>query len=164
MSREPQWVGIARGDIGLREIPGAPTAPKIGAWLAKLGAWWRDDETPWCGTAAAAWMDACGIKPAKNWFRAKAWLDWGTPIGSPVVGAVVVFDRAGGGHVGLVIGRDQTGRLLVLGGNQGNAVSIAPFDSARVIGYRWPTERLNELSAGPLPVTVAAGPSSSNEA
>lgn len=164
MSREPQWVGIARGDIGLREIPGGPTAPKIATWLAKLGAWWRDDETPWCGTAVAAWMEACGIKPAKNWFRAKAWLDWGTPIAAPAVGAVVVFERQGGGHVGLVIGRDQAGRLLVLGGNQGNAVSIAPFDTARVAGYRWPAERMNELGVSPLPVLVASGPASTNEA
>lgn len=37
---EPAWLKAARADIGLREIPGAPTEPRIAAWLKKLGAWW----------------------------------------------------------------------------------------------------------------------------
>ena len=49
-----------------------------------------------------------------------------------------MFSRDGGGHVGFAVGKDTAGRLLVLGGNQGNAVSIAAFDVARAIGYRWP--------------------------
>ena len=54
------------------------------------------------------------------------------PLQAPTVGCVVVFEREGGGHVGLVVGADTKGRLLVLGGNQGDAVSIAPFDRSRV--------------------------------
>src|SRR5687768_1344129 len=50
------WLDIARRDLGLAEVPGAETAPKIKQWLADLGAWWRDDETPWCGVAVGAWM------------------------------------------------------------------------------------------------------------
>lgn len=161
---EPAWLVEARRHVGLRELPGAPTAPTIAAWLQQLGAWWRDDETPWCGTAVAAWMQANGIAPAKAWYRARAWLEWGTPIASPVVGAVVVFERAGGGHVGLVVGRDDRGRLLVLGGNQGNSVSVAPFEMSRALGYRWPTPALASLKHGPLPVLVAAAASSRNEA
>lgn len=161
---EPTWLQAARGDVGLREIPGAPTAPKIAAWLQKLGAWWRDDETPWCGTAVAAWMQAAGVPPAKNWFRARAWLEWGAAVAAPAVGAVVVFEREGGGHVGLVVGRDQRGRLLVLGGNQGNAVSIAPFDPARVLGYRWPAAHMALYRAGPLPVMASNAAASTNEA
>lgn len=161
---EPHWLREAREYLGQRELAGAPTAPFIARWLQQLGAWWRDDETPWCGTAVAAWMTACGIKPAKAWYRAKAWLDWGYDIGAPVVGAVVVFERQGGGHVGLIVGKDRSGRLLVLGGNQGNAVSISPFDMSRVLGYRWPSDQLALLQLGPLPVSSAAGPASVNEA
>lgn len=164
---EPVWLQVARRDIGLVEVPGAMTAPKIDKWLTKLGAWWRDDETPWCGTAVAAWFDECGISPPPHWYRAKGWLDWGTPIAWPVVGAVVIFSREGGGHVGLIVGRDTIGRLLVLGGNQGNAVKVAPFDSNRVIGYRWPLAQLTVLppDLGPLPVYATAyEASSTNEA
>ncbi len=164
MSSEPLWLRLARADIGLRELPGAPTAPKIAAWLQKLGAWWSDDATPWCGTACAAWMQAAGHAIPKHWYRARGWLEWGTALAAPAVGAIVVFERTGGGHVGIVVGKDQAGRLLVLGGNQGDAVSIAPFDMARVIGYRWPAEAKPAPQLGVLPVQFASAASSSNEA
>lgn len=138
MSRDPLWLEIARQDVGLREIPGAATAPKIARWLADLKAWWRDDETPWCGTACAAWMRAAGQDIPKHWYRAKAWADWGQPLQYPAHGCIVVFERQGGGHVGLVVGEDSAGRLLVLGGNQGDAVNVRAFPRDRVIAHRWP--------------------------
>lgn len=162
MATEPAWLGLARKDIGLREIPGAPTAPRIATWLRMLKAWWGDDETPWCGVAVAAWMTDAGIKPPSAWYRAKAWAEWGTRLVNPVPGAVVVFEREGGGHVGLVVGQDQRGRLLVLGGNQGNQVCIAPFDRARVLAYRWPAgQRCDTIG---LPTVASAAASSTNEA
>lgn len=160
---EPTWLRFARADLGLRELPGAPTAPRIAQWLAELRAWWRDDETPWCGTAVAAWMRAALITPPGAWYRAKAWLDWGIPLDAPALGCVVVFQRDGGGHVGVAVGIDKLGRLLVLGGNQGNAVSIAPFDRSRVLGYRWPAAHVEQLKE-PLPLLTASSVSSSNEA
>lgn len=165
-SNDIPWLAEARQHIGLREIPGAPTAPTIQRWLSTLGAWWTDDETPWCGVAVAAWMQSADIKPPPNWFRARAWLDFGMPLIDPVVGCVVVFGREGGGHVGLVTGVDQRGRLLVLGGNQGNAVSEAPFERERVLGYRWPPNQFDLLARLPdvLPIRVATGASSRNEA
>ena len=135
---EPRWLIAARAFLGLREIPGKATAPVIGRWLRELKAWWSDDETPWCGTFVAAALEGEGIKRPKHWYRAKAWLDWGDHLRDPAVGAVVILDRKGGGHVGFVVGNDEAGRLMVLGGNQGNAVTVAPFDRARVLGYRWP--------------------------
>lgn len=161
---DPSWLAEARRDLGLRELPGAPTAPKISAWLSQLGAWWRDDETPWCGTACAAWMRSVGIEVPKHWYRARGWLEWGSPIPAPALGAVVVFERPGGGHVGIVAGKDARGRLMVIGGNQGNAVSIAPFDMDRVLGYRWPTARLDVYRPGVLPILASSATSSRNEA
>lgn len=135
---DPLWLRCAAADIGLREIPGVATAPKIAKWLQQLRAWWRDDETPWCGVACAAWMTAAGVTPPKEYFRAKAWLDWGRAIKTPVRGCVVVFGREGGGHVGIVVGETAGGGLAVLGGNQGNAVSVAAFPRSRVLGFRVP--------------------------
>lgn len=129
----------AASQQGVREIPGAPTAPAIAKWLAELKAWWRDDETPWCGVFVAHCMQSVGIKPPKAWYRAKGWLDWGTPMAHPAVGCVVIFERDGGGHVGLVVGRAaETNCLMVLGGNQGDAVRVSAFDPRRAIGFRWP--------------------------
>lgn len=158
----PAWLDAARADLGVRELPGAPTAPRIAQWLQRLGAWWRDDETPWCGTACAAWMRAAGITPPAAWYRARAWAEWGAPLSEPILGCIVVFERQGGGHVGIVAGVDTVGRLLVLGGNQGDRVSIAPFDRARVVAYRWPLGV--PMDAVRPPITTAAGASSANEA
>jgi uncharacterized protein (TIGR02594 family) len=160
---DPAWLAIARRDEGLLEIAGAQTAPRIRQWLADLGAWWRDDETPWCGVAVAAWMQAAGLERPKHWYRAKGWLDWGVPLEYAVLGAVVVFERKGGGHVGLCVGYDDAkGALMVLGGNQGNKVSVLPFDPARVLGYRWPP--IAPPSDTPLPLMASNIDFSNNEA
>ena len=51
---------------------------------------------------------------------------------------VVIFKRGlnpAQGHVGFYAGRDET-KISVLGGNQGNEVSIASFSQADVLGVR----------------------------
>jgi len=162
---EPKWLVAARSYIGVAELPGKETTPAIARWLLNLKAWWRDDETPWCGVFVAECMKESDIPLPAAWFRAKGWLDWGVPIFAPMVGCVVVFARTGGGHVGLVVGRDPASRLLVLGGNQGNRVGVAAFDMSRVLGYRWPAGITWAGIPGSLPVLAANGqPSSGNEA
>lgn len=167
MPPDPSWLASARQHLGVREIPGKATAPIIARWLRELRAWWTDDATPWCGTFVAAVLRGAGVELPAAWYRARAWLDWGTPLRNPAVGCVVVYERGGGGHVGFIVGEDATGRLLTLGGNQGDRVSIAPFERSRVLGYRWPPGRSAALldHAGRLPLLAGNGaPSSSNEA
>lgn len=136
MSVEPHWLPIARRYLGVREVPGAPTAPIIARWLAELGAWWRDDETPWCGTFVGAVMHEAHLDIPKAWYRARTWADWGKPT-RETLGAVAVFERPGGGHVGFLVGY-ATGGLAVLGGNQGDAVTIATIRRNRLLAVRWP--------------------------
>ena len=160
---DPDWLKAARAYLGLAEISGIKHNPVILRWLTSLKAWWSEDETPWCGTFVAAALRESGLPVAKAWYRAKAWLEYGTQLVTPKVGCIVVFDRAGGGHVGFVVGHDEQGRLMVLGGNQGNKVSIAPFDVSRVLGYRWPYPTI--LPATPLPLLASNGqPVSKGEA
>lgn len=166
MSNEPSWLAAARQHLGVAEIPGKATAPIIARWLRELRAAWNSDDVPWCGTFVAAVLRDATVPLPAAWYRARAWLDWGTPIASPVPGCIVVYERAGGGHVGFVVGRDAQGRVMTLGGNQGDRVSIAPFEPSRVLGYRWPTSHLASLNAtGPLPLLASNGaPSSIREA
>jgi uncharacterized protein (TIGR02594 family) len=160
---EPRWLTRARAYIGLREVPGARTEPVIAGWLKRAKAWWNDDETPWCGTFVDAVMRDCGIGSAKAWYRAQGWLEWGQPLSGPTLGAIVVFKRTGGGHVGIIAGIDDRGNLMVLGGNQGNAVCIMPFARDRVIGYRWPVA-MPVPGLSTLPVLASTGALSRNEA
>lgn len=158
----PPWLKEALLHVGVKEVPGKEHAPEIQKWLRALKAWWSDDETPWCGVFVAEVMRRTGHELPKHWYRALAWADWGKRIDRPRVGCVVVFSRKGGGHVGLVVGVDQNGRLLVLGGNQGNAVRIDPFDTDRVVAYVVP---LNSwLPDVELPRIASELASSRNEA
>jgi uncharacterized protein (TIGR02594 family) len=153
--KEPAWLEYARKFLGLREIPGIESNPVIVNWLIKLRAWWRDDSTPWCGLFVAVCISESGIALPKHWYRARDWLNWGQPLSFPVVGAVVVYERKGGGHVGFIVGKDQNGDLMTLGGNQGDRVSIAPFSRDRVLGYRWPAAAVVVLAELPI---LASGP------
>lgn len=160
---ELPWLALARSYLGMAEIPGPGNNQTISRWLGMLGGWWNDDETPWCGTFVAACLVEAGQRKPRHWFRARAYLDYGHELDRMAYGSIVVFERGGGGHVGFVVGRDRRNRVMCLGGNQGNRVSIAPFELWRVLGYRWPPTDAY-LPVYPLPVLDAAGPSSSMEA
>jgi uncharacterized protein (TIGR02594 family) len=162
MLNEPKWLLCARKDVGLREIAGAKHEPRITQMLIRLGAWWRDDETPWCGVAVGNWMFEAEVQPPAAYYRAKEWLKWGIPC-EPQVGAVAVFDRAGGGHVALIIGQTEAGHLVCLGGNQRDMVCLAAFNRDRLLGCRWPIGRMHERVPGTLP-TVSWAQLSANEA
>lgn len=162
MSAEPLWLQAARRYIGVAEIPGKETAPVIAGWLRKLRAFWTDDATPWCGVFAATCLQEVGLPIPQHWYRARAYLDYGTSVPAPTLGCIVVFARAGGGHVGFAVGRNEHGALLVLGGNQRDMVSIAAFDTSRVLGYRWPPGA--PYTSAPLARYVGNHTLSNNEA
>ena len=141
MTAEPSYLIAARRDIGLREIKGPKHAGRIAQMLQKLGAWWRDDETPWCGVAMAAWMSEAGYSYPKHYYRALAWAEWGERLSGPRHGAVAVLTRKGGGHVGIVTGITINGsHVRLIGGNQNDAVSEAwfPTSPSRITAYRLP--------------------------
>ena len=153
------WMNEAARHLGLKEIPGKRHNPTILRWGHQLGAWWNDDETPWCGTFAAHCLRSAGIKVPKYWMRAKAYADWGKEI-SPRVGAVAVFGRKGGGHVGFIVG-ESASNLYILGGNQRNEVNISPIAKNRLIAVRWPYGQ--PLGTNMLP-RMAGGRRTTNEA
>lgn len=156
------WIEEATKHIGLTEIKGPKHNATIIAWLQRLNAWWFDDETPWCGVFVAQCIEAAGLPIPKYWMRAKDWLNWCVQINRPAYGCVVVFSREGGGHVGFVVGIDEQGRLMVLGGNQKGQVSVVPFDHDRVVGYRWPEGVLLDYTY--MPKYRGQAESSTNEA
>ena len=137
---KPHWLEIAEKEIGTKEIPGEQDNPRIleYAQATSLGA--HDDETPWCSSFVNWVMAESGLILTRS-AAARSWLTWGSPLGQPALGAVVVLSRPpnpASGHVGLVEGMVGAQRVAVLGGNQGNAVSVAVFPRARVLAFRWP--------------------------
>lgn len=150
---EPAWIKEARKLIGLREVKGGEHAPDILAmWRDIKRSGIKDDETPWCAAFAGAMLERAGVRSSR-FESAKSYLDWGVRLDGPVPGCVVVFSRDGGGHVGFVVGQDDADNLLVLGGNQGDQVSIRAFPRSRVTGYRWPVDL--PITNGPLQLGAA---------
>jgi len=137
--KTPSWLKTAKALIGTREIKGPQHNSRISGWLAKLGAWWRDDETPWCGVFVAHCMAESGLPYPKYYMRAKAWADYGSLLRRDRLapGAILVFQRPGGGHVGFYVAEDNL-YYHVLGGNQANMVNITRIAKSRCIASRWP--------------------------
>ncbi len=166
----PSWLVKAASYLGLKEYPGSKHNAKIVEWWSKIRAPFTDDETPWCAGFVGGVLEECSIKSSRS-AAARSYCKWGEAIDGPAVGAIVVFWRGKpdgwSGHVGFVIGKDQANNLMVLGGNQGNAVTIRPFDTSRVLAYRWPyPDAPWPLSTGfdSLPLVESDGRLSTNEA
>lgn len=160
-----KWIDKAKTYIGQKEIAGV----KSNDWIVNLWAlkdkWLGDDDSKvaWCGAFVRFVLDETGYSTIKTYYRAKDWLKWGQGLPKACAGCVVVFVRTGGGHVGFVVGKDKNNNLLVLGGNQGDAVTIAAFDINRAVGYRWPNEEALP-KAYDLPVLDINAKLSTNEA
>ena len=56
------WMVEAKKHVGLREVKGIKHHPTIISWLNELGAWWKDDETAWCGVFIAICLKRAGLK------------------------------------------------------------------------------------------------------
>ena len=159
---ELAWVAEARKYIGQKEYPGSANNPWIvSLWKAIKRGGIKSDAVPWCAAFVGGCLENVGIKSTR-FESAKSYLSWGIPLVRPVYGCIAVFSRDGGGHVGFVVGSDGSGRLMILGGNQGDKVSIAPIEGKRATGYRWPSDIV--IADVALPIIGSAQRSSTNEA
>ena len=152
----PKWLDHAFRHRGLREIPGPKHNPTIQKWLHRLGAWWTDDETPWCGAFVAHCLQVAGLPYPKHWYRAKAYGDYGQPCNKDSIpfGAICVKSRTGGGHVFFAVARSRDGNTIYgLGGNQRNMVNITSFSLGEIDSVRWPPSGATRLA---LPAAESA--------
>ncbi|MGH7471914.1 MAG: hypothetical protein ACRENP_28515 [Longimicrobiales bacterium] len=85
------------------------------------GPWIKSDEMH-VDTTHAPWMDLAVVNPSSS-------------TGSTT------------GHVRFFV-ETKGNNIELLGGNQGDKVSIAPFKQSTVLGYRWPTTINHYLFAG----------------
>lgn len=143
------WLAIARSYLGVKEIPGPASNPTILGWAKALGgwvaSWYRNDDTPWCALFVWHCLQRAGlpIGTGAELVRAKAFLTYGLPLEEPALGCLLVFDRAGGGHVGFYTG-ETAKAFRVLGGNQANSVNETWIAKSRCLAYRWPSQTLPE--------------------
>ncbi|EOF5041630.1 TIGR02594 family protein [Providencia rettgeri] len=152
---EPKWIIEARKEIGVSEHTLSGSAAVDQMWIdSKLrGLVGTARKVPWCAGFVNACLERSGIQSTRS-DSSRSYLAFGTVLNEPLYGCVVIFSRSGGGHVGFVVGKTESGSLLVLGGNQSDAVNIKAFGIDRVTGYRWPSGI--PLDNRPLPIGDAA--------
>lgn len=127
--------------FGTAETKGPRHNPEIMKWARELGGMveelYDEDEDPWCGLFAGIVIRRAGFRPPRLCIRARNWLEFGSEVTSPALMDVLVFKRDGGGHVGFYVGEDDEA-FHVLGGNQGDRVSIVRIPRDRLAGARRP--------------------------
>jgi uncharacterized protein (TIGR02594 family) len=150
---QPAWLVAAWAECGVREAPGSADARAVLTYFREAGhSDIAHDATPWCAAFVGAMLKRSGHDGTGS-LMARSYLAWGAAIDEARAGAVVVLSRGDdphAGHVGLYVGAAGS-RVFLLGGNQGDAVSVEAFDASRVLGYRWPAGPQIET---PPPVSV----------
>jgi len=120
----------ASKDLGMREVSGAASHPRIKLAIKRAAEWLDDDDskTAWCGCIMGLWCSEVELPSPEEFYRAAAWAGIGSevPIGIATRGDICVFRREGGAHVALYVSHTETA-VTVLGGNQSNAVTVATF-------------------------------------
>lgn len=169
---QPLWLQAGIKMIGVREGAGAKDNATIINWAKEEGgdiaAAYTHDSIPWCALFANHCLTKAGRKGTETLWALDFAGKWpSVKLLGPAVGAFAPMLRNGGGHIIQVVGKDQRGNIMGLGGNQSDQVSIVPFPMSRLNkGFWWPSSVVLPKAIGlsMLPVVRSDGRISSNEA
>ena len=127
---------LAAKQIGLNE---GQQKAALNEYLANGGQNLDPAVTAWCAAFVDATLKQSGGQGTGK-LNARSYLDWGNPVDQPQRGDIAVFSRGDPngwqGHVGFFDGYAEDGSIRVLGGNQGDAVSIANYSPDSLLGFR----------------------------
>ena len=150
--------------FGTTEIVGPKNNPVIMDWAKETNLkQYTNDDIPWCGLYMAVVMKRANRDVVKDPLWARNWANFGVAVKEPMLGDVLVFQRETGGHVGLYISESRT-HYHVLGGNQGNAVSIVLIAKNRLIASRRPPYIKQPLNVRKIKLDSTGTIVSTNEA
>ena len=168
----PRHMQIAYDLIGTKEIIGTQHSPIIMHWAKELGLdkIYTNDELAWCGLFFAYVMAKAGrrvVLPGNDrydYLRALKYQDVvnvvEVPEGQECVGDILIFKRPEGGHIGFCASMSAD-TYNVLGGNQGNQVSLTNIIKSRCVKRLRPIYITYQPYAA---IKAAVGGESSNEA
>jgi uncharacterized protein (TIGR02594 family) len=133
---------VAVAEIGVHETSGPEATARIMEYERHTDRGYTgSDEEAWCAKFANFVTDTAGF-PGTHHANARSFLAWGVPLSAPILGCIVVMKRGDSetqGHVTFCDHPDiSNGVIRCLGGNQGDAVSVARFPVSKVLGYRSP--------------------------
>lgn len=168
----PSMVVEALKLYGLKEQPGEGDNPEVMALAKEVGleTIYKHDSIAWCGLLINAVAKRAG-KAIPEWkdqwdpLRAAQWKSFGTEVHNheAAFGDVLIFQRPGGGHVGLYVGESLT-NFFVLGGNQADQVNIVPIGKDRLRYVRRPAYKSTPQQVRKVKLEADGTPPSINEA
>lgn len=144
-NQDRPWMEFAKAELaaGVKETAGRGDNSRIVEYHQSTTLPPEDasqDETSWCSSFVNWCMMKANIKRTGN-AMARSWLNWGEPLTTPKYGCIVVLWRetpsSSSGHVGFFV-KQEGDKIVLLGGNQSDAVTQASYPKSRVLGYRWP--------------------------
>jgi len=151
---DARWLAEAWREFGQAEYAGRRQNPRIIELFREVGhAQIESDEVAWCAAFCGACLERAGIRSTRS-LLARSYLDWGQQLEKPRAGAIAVFRRGNDptkGHVGFWLAETDED-ILLLGGNQSNAVSVVRYPKSRLLSLRWPSD------AGSEPAKTATAP------
>lgn len=140
-------IDIASQLLGAGEVP---DRAMIQDYLHNGGVNLDPVETAWCAAFVNATLGQAGMEGTGS-NMARSFLDWGQPVDSPQRGDLAIFSRGDPngpyGHVGFFESVNPDGSFNILGGNQGNSVSLARYAPNALLGFR----RAEDEAAPELP-------------
>ena len=139
---------LAQRFIGISEVSGPMSNPHVLTMLRLDQQWPEGDHVPWCSAFMNYVMWLLRLPRSKS-LRARSWLLIGKSLSlkeAEIGFDVVVLKRGSGnqpgpdvidapGHVGFFAGIENE-NILLLGGNQSNAVNTSPYAIERILGVR----------------------------
>jgi uncharacterized protein (TIGR02594 family) len=138
--RAAPWLHVARAEIGVRNHPAGSSNPRITAYHAGTNIAGYDDKANWCSSFVQWTLARVGIAGTGS-ALARSWLAWGAPLDEPRVGCIAVLWRedpqSWKGHVGFFL-RFEGDDVVLLGGNQLEAVREHRYPRGQVLAWRWP--------------------------
>lgn len=149
------WYDEAMRLVGIREDTSSASNPEILGWAEDLDLAYGDDDIPWCGLFVAHCIGSTlpdEPLPA-NPLGSRSWEAFGVPV-EPQKGALLTFwresKRSGLGHACFCQEVTES-HFVVVGGNQGDQVSVTRVAKDRHVGSRWPISGLRPDVAVPAP-------------
>jgi len=169
---QPLWLQAGLALIGVKETIGVKDNSTIIDWAKDEGGdvakTYTHDSIPWCALFANYILTKAGLKGTESLWALDFAGQWpSVKLIGPAVGAFAPMVRNGGGHIGVVVGKDQHGNVMLLGGNQSDAVNIKPFAQSRLNkGFWWPDSVPipKRIGFSSLPIVQSDGKISHNEA
>lgn len=166
----PAYLKAAIRDVGIREWvydekkKKVPNPRVVDMIEAVSGQRHNSMRTPWCAYWVGAKLKSAGIPPTRSGM-ARSYLVWGQVLtvkdDTPWrIGDIVIFwrgarDDSVTGHVAFLLSWTSSS-VVVVGGNQGDTVSVQSFSRRKILGVRRPRPLTSSKTAKSLGAGGAA--------